>query len=111
MKQPVVIAWDEARKRVHERGYSLPFVGEETGAEELQLHLSSINPGEAAHPPHEHGGEEIMFLITGSGMATLGDQEQPMEAMAALFAPAGTRHGLRNNGESPMTYLVIRTSE
>ena len=111
MKQPVVVSWDEARKRVHERGYSLPFVGEQTGAEELQLHLSSINPGEAAHPPHEHGGEEIMFLITGSGMATLGDQEQPMEAMAALFAPAGTRHGLRNNGESPITYLVIRTSE
>ena len=62
MKQPVVISWDEARKRVHERGFSLPFVGEQAGAEVLQLHLSSINPGEAAHPPHEHGGEEIMFF-------------------------------------------------
>ena len=111
MKQPVVIAWDEARKRVHERGYSLPFVGEQTGAEVLRLHLSSINPGEAAHEPHEHGGEEIMFLISGSGIATLGEEEQPVEAMAALFAPAGARHGLRNNGESPLTYLVIRTSE
>ncbi len=111
MKEPVVISWDEARKRVHERGYSLPFVGEASGAEELQLHLSSINPGEAAHPPHAHGGEEIMFLISGSGTATLGADEQPMEAMAALFAPAGTRHGLRNSGEAPIVYLVIRTSE
>ena len=110
MKQPVVISWDEARKRVHERGFSLPFVGEQSGAEVLSLHLSSINPGEAAHEPHEHEGEEIMFLISGSGMATLGEEEQPMEAMAALFAPEGTRHGLRNNGESPITYLVIRTS-
>lgn len=110
MKQPVVISWDEARKRVHERGFALPFVGEQTGAEVLQLHLSSINPGEAAHEPHEHEGEEIMFLIAGSGMATLGEEEHPMEAMAALFAPEGTRHGLRNNGEFPITYLVIRTS-
>ena len=111
MKQPVVISWDEARKRVHERGFSLPFVGEGSGAEVLQLHLSSINPGEAAHPPHEHGGEEIMFLISGRGMATLGDDEQPMAAMAALFAPAGTRHGLRNDGDEPIKYLVIRTAE
>lgn len=111
MKQPVVISWDEARKRVHERGYALPFVNADSGAQELQLHLSSINPGEAAHEPHVHGGEEIMFLISGSGTATLGDDEQPMEAMAALFAPEGTRHGLRNTGEMPITYLVIRTSE
>ena len=111
MKQPVVVSWDEARKRVHERGFSLPFVGEQTGAEVLQLHLSSINPGEAAHPPHEHGGEEIMFLISGSGMATLGEDEHPMEAMAALFSPGGTRHGLRNSGDVPITYLVIRTAE
>ena len=111
MKQPVVISWDEARKRVHERGFSLPFVGESSGAEVLQLHLSSINPGEAAHPPHEHGGEEIMFLISGRGMATLGDDERPMAAMAALFAPAGTRHGLRNDGDEPIEYLVIRTTE
>ena len=110
MKQPVIVPWDEARKRMHERGFSLPFVGEETGAESLRLHLSSIIPGEAAHPPHAHEGEEILFLISGSGMATLGDDEHPMEAMAALFAPAGTRHGLRNNGDSPITYLIIRTS-
>ncbi len=110
MSQPVVISWDEARKRVHDRGFSLPFVGEQTGAATLQLHLSSIDPGEAAHPPHTHAGEEIMFLISGSGMATLGDDEQPMTAMAALFAPEGTRHGLRNDGDVPITYLVIRTS-
>jgi quercetin dioxygenase-like cupin family protein len=109
MGQPVVIPWDDARKRLHEKGFSLPFVGEETGAEVLRVHLSSINPGEAAHPPHEHDGEEIIFLISGSGMATLGETEEPMEAMAALFAPEGTRHGLRNSGDTPITYLIIRT--
>ena len=108
MPHPCIIPWNENEARRHERGYMLPFVGEACGAHQLRLHASVINPGAAAHPPHEHAGEEIIFVLEGSGEATIGDERHPIEAPAALFCPEHVRHGLRNAGTAPIRYLVIR---
>ena len=67
-----IVRWDEARKRTHERGFSMPYVGRQTGAEEIGLHLSAILPGERAHPPHAHADEEILFLLEGTAEALIG---------------------------------------
>ncbi|HET7560246.1 MAG TPA: cupin domain-containing protein [Limnochordia bacterium] len=105
-----IIPFDEANARVHERGFSHPFVGAAIGAGQLQMHLSVIRPGEAAHPPHSHAGEEIMFLLEGQAEATIGDERHQIGPQTALFCPEHVLHGLRNCGEMPMRYLVIRTA-
>ena len=33
------------------------------------FHMSVIDPGKMVHPPHEHAGEEIMFILEGTGEA------------------------------------------
>ena len=88
-----------------------PFVGESCGANQLRLHVSVINPGEAAHPPHQHAGEEIIFLLEGQGEATIGGEKHPMQAMSALFCPEHVLHGLRNAGPTPIKYVVVRVPE
>ena len=70
MPHPCIIPWNEANARRHDKGFMLPFVNESCGANQLRLHVSVINPGEAAHPPHQHAGEEIIFVFEGEGEAT-----------------------------------------
>ena len=52
--KPNIIPWDEARKREHARGDAMPFVNAACGARQLALHVSVIQPGQAAHDPHAH---------------------------------------------------------
>ncbi len=111
MPHPCIIPWNEASARRHDKGLMHPFVGESCGANQLRLHVSVINPGEAAHPPHQHAGEEIIYLLEGQGEATIGDEKHPMQPMSALFCPEHVMHGLRNSGSTPIKYLVIRVPE
>jgi mannose-6-phosphate isomerase-like protein (cupin superfamily) len=103
-----IIPWDEARKRAHERGFSMPYVGRQTGAQEIALHMSVVDPGERAHPPHAHADEEILFLLEGTAEATIGEEMRVIRANTAVFCPPNVTHGLRNCGATPMRYLVIR---
>ena len=86
-----------------------PFVNAETcGAQQLRMHVSVINPGEVPHPPHEHAGEEIIFLLEGTAEATIGDERHTIGPMTAVFCPEHVLHGLRNTGSTPMKYVVVR---
>jgi mannose-6-phosphate isomerase-like protein (cupin superfamily) len=111
MPHPCIIPWNEANARRHDKGFMLPFVNESCGANQLRLHVSVINPGEAAHPPHQHAGEEIIFVFEGEGEATIGEEKHPLRAMGALFCPEHVMHGLRNTGKTPIKYAVIRVPE
>jgi mannose-6-phosphate isomerase-like protein (cupin superfamily) len=106
---PNIIPWDEGRKREHARGFAMPFVGAQCGAEKLALHVSVIQPGQAAHDPHAHEGEEIMFVLEGTAEITMGAETQTVGANTAVFCPPRIFHGIRNAGDMPLRYMIIRT--
>jgi quercetin dioxygenase-like cupin family protein len=105
---PCIIPWNDAAVQKHDRGFMLPFVNGACGARQLRLHVSVIDPGKAAHPPHQHAGEEIVFLIEGTAEVLIGAETQVARAMTALFFPENILHGMRNIGDVPMKYAVIR---
>lgn len=111
MAHSCIIPWDESTAHRHERGFMHPFVNEKCGARQLRMHVSVIKPGEAAHPPHEHAGEEIIYLLEGSAEALIGDQRNVVHAPTAVFCPEHVMHGIRNVGKTPMKYLVLRVSD
>ena len=52
---------------------------------------------------HLHEREdEIIFIRTGHGIATLGDRQVPVGPGATIYAPQGVWHGLRNTGDSTL---------
>jgi quercetin dioxygenase-like cupin family protein len=105
-----IIPWDEARKREHARGFAMPFVNESCGAETLRMHGSVIDPGQAAHEPHAHEGEEIMFVLDGTAEIRMGEETRTVGASTAVFCPPNVLHGIRNAGETPIRYMIIRTA-
>lgn len=108
---PVIVPWDERTAHRHARGLMHPFVNEKCGAQQLYLHVSVINPGEAPHDPHQHAGEEIIYLIEGTAETLVGETWRRIEGPTAVFCPEHVMHGMRNVGAVPMKYLVIRVPE
>lgn len=105
-----IIPWDEGRKREHARGFAMPFVNEACGAETPRMHVSVIDPGQAAHEPHAHEGEEIMFVLEGTAEIRMGEEMQRVGANTAVFCPPNVLHGIRNAGDAPIRYLIVRTA-
>lgn len=76
--------------------------------QDLRLHISEIEPGTRAHPPHRHGGFEAFYILAGAGTLEIDGAEIPLAAgESAVFDPQKL-HGLVNSGDEPMKYLVIR---
>lgn len=107
-EHPCIARWDEQRAYRHERGFKLPFVDERCGARQLRMHVSVINPGESPHPPHEHAGEEILFVLAGEAEVLIGGETRRVGAMTSVFFPEHVTHGLCNCGAEPVRFMVIR---
>jgi len=75
--------------------------------EELEMHITTLRPGQRAHAPHRHPHEEMMFLKEGTLEATVNDQKIPMTTGSVLFVAPNDLHGLLNNGTTDATYFVL----
>jgi mannose-6-phosphate isomerase-like protein (cupin superfamily) len=57
---------------------------------------------------HLHEREdELIFIRTGHGIATLGDRQVPVGPGATVYVPRGVWHGLRNTGEAPLGMSAV----
>jgi len=76
--------------------------------ENLECHITTLNPGEAPHAAHRHADEELMFVKAGTLEALQGDQTNIVEAGGIIFEASNELHGLRNIGTNRATYFVLK---
>jgi mannose-6-phosphate isomerase-like protein (cupin superfamily) len=73
----------------------------------MSMVTEDLPPG-AEIQVHLHQREdEIIFIRTGRGMATLGDREVAVGPGATIYAPQGVWHGLKNTGDSTLGMSAI----
>lgn len=66
-----------------------------------------VSPGTVI-PIHAHDNEdEVIFIQSGTGEATLGDRTIALAAGSTLFVPQGTWHGGRNTGTATLKWVAI----
>jgi len=66
-----------------------------------------VSPGTVI-PVHAHDREdEIIFIQSGIGEATVGDRTVPLAAGSTLYVPQGTWHGGRNTGKTTLMWIAI----
>lgn len=61
-------------------------------------------------PVHKHLREdEILFIHKGHGVATLGDEQVPVEPGTTIYIPRGTWHGIENPTaeDAQMVWVVV----
>jgi XRE family transcriptional regulator, regulator of sulfur utilization len=78
--------------------------------DELQCHVTTLNPGESPHPPHQHPDEELIIIKEGSVEALVNGETRRVGAGSVIFQAPNQMHGLRNAGTTAATYYVIRWS-
>jgi quercetin dioxygenase-like cupin family protein len=77
---------------------------------EFECHITTLNPGEAPHPPHRHADEELMVIKEGTVEALQGDQTNIVTTGGIIFEASNELHGLRNVGTNRATYFVFKIS-
>ena len=74
----------------------------------LECHVTTINAGEAPHPPHQHPEEELIVVKEGTVEAMQNGTKKRVGPGSMIFEASKEPHGLRNVGQTPATYYVIK---
>jgi XRE family transcriptional regulator, regulator of sulfur utilization len=78
--------------------------------DELEMHVTTLNPGMMSHPPHRHVNEELIIIDRGE-CETLSDGKWIKAGPGdVVFNASNSLHGFRNVGQQPATYHVINWS-
>ena len=77
---------------------------------ELEVHVTTLNPGLASHPPHRHPNEELVIVREGTVEALVNGEWKRVGSGSVIFNASNQLHGLRNVGTVPATYHVINWS-
>jgi quercetin dioxygenase-like cupin family protein len=75
--------------------------------DELEIHITTLNPGETPHPPHKHANEELVIIKEGTVEALVNGELKRVGPGSIIFQASNQMHSLRNVGSVPATYHVI----
>ncbi len=75
--------------------------------DELEMHVTTLNPGMASHPPHHHPNEELILIDTGTVEALINGQWKRLGPGSVILNASNVLHGLRNVGQTRAQYHVV----
>ena len=75
--------------------------------DELELHVTTLNPGLASHAPHKHPNEELVIIKEGTVEALVKGEWVKAGPRSVIFNASNELHALKNVGTTPATYHVI----
>lgn len=75
--------------------------------ENLEIHVSTLNPGMMSHPPHKHPNEELIIVRQGTVETLSNGQWTRVGPGSIIFNASNQLHGFRNVGSEPAVYHVI----
>jgi XRE family transcriptional regulator, regulator of sulfur utilization len=75
--------------------------------ENLEIHISTLNPGMMSHPPHKHPDEELIIVRQGTVETLSNGQWIRVGPGSVIFNGSNQLHGFKNVGTEPAIYHVI----
>ncbi len=83
------------------------FRGPTATLKELEMHVTTLNPGQGSHPPHHHPNEELIIVKEGTVEVLNSGEWKKAGPGSVIFNASDQLHALRNAGPGPATYHVI----
>ena len=104
------ITWEEIQAKPpsnNGRSRSL-FRSATTTLDELEIHVTTLPPGQASHAPHTHPEEEVIIIKEGTVEAFQAGRTRVVGPGAVLFMASQEPHAVKNVGDTPATYHVMQ---
>jgi quercetin dioxygenase-like cupin family protein len=76
----------------------------------FNLKMTQVGPQSANHPPHAHPEEEIYYVLEGKAEFSLDGKSKTVGPNSTMFCPSRMPHGIRNVGDAPLRYAVIKAN-
>jgi quercetin dioxygenase-like cupin family protein len=103
-----VIDWNEVpAKQADVRVLRQFLQGPTATLDELEMHATTLAPGESSHAPHTHPNEEIVIIKEGTVEAFSNGVWKRVGPGSVIFNASNEAHAIRNVGSGPATYHVI----
>jgi quercetin dioxygenase-like cupin family protein len=100
--------WDGVTVRKTAVGETRQFLRSPTATlDELELHVTTLNPGQTSHAPHQHANEELIIIREGTVEAFVLGEWKKLGPGSVIFNASNEMHAIRNVGTGPTTYHVV----
>lgn len=76
--------------------------------DELECHVTTLNPGETPHAPHKHPDEEVIIIKEGTVESLVNGETRRLGPGSVIFQASNQIHGIRNVGKVPAVYHVFK---
>ncbi|MEP6748374.1 MAG: cupin domain-containing protein [Bacteroidota bacterium] len=75
----------------------------------IEVHLTILEPGKAAHPPHTHTNQEELIIVKeGLLKVTIAGKSKLLSAGGLALSLPGDEHGAMNAGKKKAAYYIVK---
>ena len=104
-----VANWEDLIMKKTDKGESRAIFSQPSAwLKNINMHATTLNPGEISHPQHVHRAEEIILLRSGQVRMHIGDRYLPAKGGDLVFLPSGVPHDLENEKTGRCEYFALQ---
>jgi XRE family transcriptional regulator, regulator of sulfur utilization len=108
VQKSTVYAWSAAGAKANDWGAVRQVMRAPTPTlDELEIHVSTLDPGKSPHAPHQHQHEELLIVKDGTLETFQSGATRRVGSGGIIFQASNELHNVTNVGSSPATYYVI----
>jgi quercetin dioxygenase-like cupin family protein len=108
-KTATVIDWPDMVMKKTEKGESRQIFSCPTAwLGKIDMHATTLDPGQISHPQHIHRAEEIILLRSGHVRMHIANGYKNASAGDLVFLPSGVPHDLENSNTGRAEYFALQ---
>lgn len=106
---PVLLDWSELPVKKTDKGESRSIFSRPVAwLGKIDMHATTLDPGQISHPQHVHRNEEIILLRSGHVRMHIAESYKNATAGDIVFLASGVPHDLENSDEGRCEYFALQ---
>jgi len=106
---PILLDWPELVMKKTDKGESRQIFSRPVAwLHKIDMHATTLDPGQISHPQHIHRNEEIILMRSGHVRMHIADGYRKAAGGDLVFLPSGVPHDLENGDTGRCEYFALQ---